>query len=230
MKKLIKPGVFGVVSNADNRRYEFDFYNEQILEMNEEIDYLFIGDSITERWDLYCYFTRNKRLVNRGIGGDISEHLVRRFEADAIQLAPKRIICLIGTNDMCIIDDDLWVPEDKSQPPENVVKGLAQNYKEISRLAKEANIPLTICAVPPSNFVQPFKCEERKVLTLELNEMLKSFAKEQGHDFIDYHSALVMEDGLTIDNEYCFDGVHPHSIGYKAMRDALLLKYPDLKK
>ena len=38
---MIKPGTFGKAVSADSRRQEFDFENEQLLELNKKIDFLF---------------------------------------------------------------------------------------------------------------------------------------------------------------------------------------------
>ncbi|MBE7042330.1 MAG: G-D-S-L family lipolytic protein, partial [Ruminococcaceae bacterium] len=80
--EIIKPGNFGKTVAADTRRSEFDFSNEQFLVTNRKIDLLFIGDSITHYWTQQAYFSSDKCIVNRGIGGDSTPYLLRRFDAD----------------------------------------------------------------------------------------------------------------------------------------------------
>ena len=49
-----------------------------------------------------------KCIVNRAIGGDDLHHLLRRFDADCIQLAPARCVLMIGTNDISRTHYDHW--------------------------------------------------------------------------------------------------------------------------
>ena len=96
-ESVIRPGLFGENCAADFRRCEFDFYNESLLAESTRPDALFIGDSITHFWEVQAYFGgTGKILINRGIGGDISANVLRRFEADALQLKPGLIVLLIG--------------------------------------------------------------------------------------------------------------------------------------
>ncbi|MGO4371467.1 hypothetical protein AB4Z21_11835 [Paenibacillus sp. MCAF20] len=88
---IVKPGFFATAAAADGRRGEFDIGNEIIIAHNVPVDFVFIGDSITHMWELNAYFGRGGQfVVNRGIGGDISSHVLRRFDVikvnDMLQL------------------------------------------------------------------------------------------------------------------------------------------------
>ena len=60
---------------------------------------VFLGDSITDEWRLNQYFPEQDYL-NRGIGGQITGQLLGRFKADVIDLNPKAVLILAGTNDL----------------------------------------------------------------------------------------------------------------------------------
>lgn len=45
--------------------------------------------------------------------------------------------------------------------------------------------------------------------------------------YVDYHTALVDEDGLSLRDGLSFDGLHPHVIGYDRMAEVLT---PHLEK
>ena len=60
---------------------------------------VFFGDSITDIWNLEEYFP-GKHYINRGIGGQTTPQMVVRFRQDAIDLQPKVIVILAGTNDI----------------------------------------------------------------------------------------------------------------------------------
>ena len=60
---------------------------------------MFFGDSITDIWKLEDYFP-GKPYVNRGIGGQTTPQMLVRFRQDVIDLQPKVVVILAGTNDI----------------------------------------------------------------------------------------------------------------------------------
>mgnify|MGYP002231600494 CR=1 FL=1 len=65
---------------ADKNRKEFDIKNHTLCYTNQRPDFLFIGDSITEYWELNAYFRNSDQLIiNRGIAGDTTKYLKKDF-------------------------------------------------------------------------------------------------------------------------------------------------------
>src|SRR5207244_4427495 len=60
---------------------------------------IFFADSITGLWKLDEYF-RDKPYINRGIGGQTTPQMLVRFRQDAINLQPRVVVILAGTNDI----------------------------------------------------------------------------------------------------------------------------------
>ncbi|MEJ2083185.1 MAG: GDSL-type esterase/lipase family protein, partial [Acidobacteriota bacterium] len=60
---------------------------------------VFMGDSITEGWKLDDSFP-GKPYVNRGISGQTTSQMLLRFRQDVIDLQPKVVLILAGTNDL----------------------------------------------------------------------------------------------------------------------------------
>ena len=60
---------------------------------------VFFGDSITDIWKLEDSFP-GKPYVNRGIGGQTTPQMLVRFRQDVIDLQPKVVVILAGTNDI----------------------------------------------------------------------------------------------------------------------------------
>ena len=60
---------------------------------------IFFGDSITDGWKLDKYF-EGKSYINRGIGGQTTPQMLVRFRQDVIDLKPKVLVILAGTNDI----------------------------------------------------------------------------------------------------------------------------------
>lgn len=216
-----KPGYFSKQVAADNRRAEFDCKNEVIITNNVKIDYVFIGDSITQMWELNAYFNQSKKtIINRGIGSDTSEYLLKRFEADVLQLKPEYCVLMIGVNDSFALEDNGWAGE-KGESIDVVVERTIKNLKDIVLLCIENNQKLILCSILPTNITFTFKCKERNEYIVKVNSAMKEFCKDNGIIFVDYHSHLVDTDGLTVRNGLTIEGLHPHVYGYNIMAEVL---------
>ena len=60
---------------------------------------VFLGDSITEGWKLRQSFP-GKPYINRGISGQTTSQMLVRFRQNVIDLHPKVVVVLGGTNDL----------------------------------------------------------------------------------------------------------------------------------
>lgn len=211
---IVKPGYFSQTSHADVRREEYDLKNEVILTNSVEVDYLFIGDSITARWELESYYKDLGIVINRGIGGDNSHYLKMRFEADAIQLKPKNLVLLIGVNDTMFLGTK-YILVDTSY---EALRGrIIKNTKDMIERAMENNIKIYVGAILPTNMRNDSFLNERNTIIKEVNEEIKEFCTLRSIKYVDYHKAFVDYDGLTLKDGYCDDGVHPNVKGYNLM-------------
>ena len=223
---MIRPGMFGGIVSADTRRNVFDYHNEVIISHQAKIDFLFIGDSITDMWDIETYFGGNgKRILNRGIGGDMTPYLLRRFTADCVQLKPKYAIILIGVNNTWALD--AWREIDRTAP-EQVQAEIVNDILEMVKLAKDNGIAPIVCSILPTRIDTNKQTNERNELIININKQLREEADGQNIPFVDYHSYLVDKDGKTLLPGLAEDGLHPHVLGYNIMAEALrkeLIKY-----
>ena len=215
-KRVIDPGVFSVQVAADLRRGEFKTKNTILVENDVEVDFVFIGDSITHSCELNAYFGRdNKIIINRGISGDVTRYALKRFDADVIQLRPKYCICLIGINDAWDLEYNP-VEHIEGKTVEEILNEAYTNYICMINKCKEANINFIICSVLPTNMTHTNRDHERNIYVFELNKKLKELCKREGLIYVDYYSEFVDEnhrvkDGLT------FEGLHPNAEGYNLM-------------
>ncbi len=60
---------------------------------------VFFGDSITDIWNIADSFPA-KPYINRGISGQTTSQMLVRFRQDVINLQPKVVVILAGTNDI----------------------------------------------------------------------------------------------------------------------------------
>lgn len=220
--KILKHEKAGDNSSFDKRRDELDLQNEVIVTNNIPVDFVFIGDSITQKWELNSYFGRNgKILLNRGIGGDSSWNVMKRFAADVIQLKPNYAILEVGINDTWAIDGYGGDPQSVTNPWLVGEKILVHIGKMIE-LARDSQQKMIFAAIPPTGDIEwaPRK-KDRNELVLKVNREIKKMACENECIFVDYHSGMVGEDGITLRENLSHDGVHPHVLGYNIMADIL---------
>ncbi len=100
---------------------------------------VFLGDSITQGWgdDLHNRFPGVK-VANRGISGDTTRGVLIRLQEDVLDLHPRGVVLLIGTNDL-----------EEDADPETI----AANLKLILAALKkhDAKMPVILCQVFPSS-------------------------------------------------------------------------------
>lgn len=85
-----------------NKMDNFIYLNEKYCQKNQTV---LAGDSITELYNHTELFEKYTKLTgisvyNRGISGDTSDRLLERFETNILNIEPKNIVMLIGTNDL----------------------------------------------------------------------------------------------------------------------------------
>lgn len=86
------------------KKENFSFLNETYAQQGQTV---LFGDSITEIFNSYELFyafsqTTGQAVYNRGISGDTSDRLLERLECNALNINPKNLVILIGTNDIGI--------------------------------------------------------------------------------------------------------------------------------
>lgn len=166
---------------------------------------VFMGNSITEGWiNTHPEFFSGKSYVNRGISGQTTPQMLVRFRPDVLNLKPKVVVILAGTNDIA------------GNTGPSTLEMIMDNLISMSELAKANNIKVVLSSVLPA-YDYPWKPglePARKII--RLNEMIKKYADENKIVYLDYFSSMVDErNGLK--KEYSNDGVHPTDAGYKIM-------------
>lgn len=168
---------------------------------------VFLGDSITEFWSIGDPELFAPSFVNRGISGQTSSQMLVRFWADVVALKPTAVHVMAGTNDMA--ENTGYVSDDAYRA----------NIKAIVTLAHSQGIEVILASIPPAGYFgwrPELKPAERIAV---LNEWLETYAEEVGAVYVDYH-ILLSTDGQSMSENFTHDGVHPHRVGYAAIRDA----------
>lgn len=164
---------------------------------------VFMGDSITEGWHLGDSFP-GKPYINRGISGQTSPQMVLRFRQDVIDLKPKVVLILAGTNDVAGNTGPM-TPEETED-----------NLASMADLAAFNHIRVVLCSITPA-FDFPWSPGLQPAPKIDaLNDWIRNYAAEKGYVYVDYHSAMKdTRDGLPANLSH--DGVHPNPAGYAIM-------------
>ena len=168
---------------------------------------LFFGDSITDIWNLDESFP-GKGYINRGIGGQTTSQMLVRFRQDVINLQPKVLLILAGTNDIA----------GNSGPISN--EDIEANYASLADLAHVNGIRVIFASIlPVYNYTprsQDFFAQRPADRILALNKWLKDYCDRNALIYLDYFSAVVDDKGM-LKQDLADDGLHPNKAGFRLM-------------
>ncbi len=167
---------------------------------SDENRVVFMGNSITESWPQT--FFHGKPYVNRGISGQTTPQMLLRFRQDVINLQPKVVLILAGTNDIAKNTGPITLEE------------IRDNILSMVELAKANNITPVVCSVLPA-YDYPWREEKLQpnIKIPKLNGMLKSMAANQKVPYLDYFSEMA-DDRNGLPKELTTDEVHLTPKGY----------------
>jgi lysophospholipase L1-like esterase/poly(3-hydroxybutyrate) depolymerase len=165
---------------------------------------VFFGDSITQGWETLAEDFPELKVANRGISGDTTRGLRLRLQGDVLDLQPKAVSLLIGTNDLGL-----------GASPEVVVENIQAIVAELHKA--NAAMPVIVNKVMPRG-PQAGKFPEK---IQALNALLeKAFTGDEKVVFCDTWS-LFDNGEATVRKEEFPDLLHPNAAGYAKWREAL---------
>jgi lysophospholipase L1-like esterase len=174
---------------------------------------VFMGDSITDFWQQSRFggFFPGKPYVDRGISGQTTPQMLVRFRPDVVNLEPKAVVILAGTNDIAG-NTGLTTDED-----------IENNLASMSELASANGIRVVLASITPvSEYHQrpqgaaPQTATRPMSRIRAINTWMKQYTASKGYVYLDYFSAMVDEKGL-LKEELSEDDLHPNVKGYAVM-------------
>lgn len=166
---------------------------------------VFMGNSITQGWiEKVPKFFENRPYINRGISGQTTPQMLVRFRQDVINLYPKVVVILAGTNDIA------------GNTGPSTLEMIEDNIHSMTELAQSNGIQVVLCSVLPAFDYKWKPGLEPAGKIVELNRRIKKYAETHGAVYCDYFSAMADErNGLP--ESLSGDGVHPNPEGYALM-------------
>lgn len=165
---------------------------------------VFLGDSITQGWGTLAKDFPDLKVANRGISGDLTRGVWYRLQEDVLDLDPRAVVLLIGTNDL----------EDGGEP-----ETIVANVKAILAACRRYNakMPVIVCKVMPSD---PSKHRPPDQIR-RINELLEAAVKDQPQvRLCDSWTIFADANGNAKPEEFP-DLLHPNAAGYAKWAAAL---------
>ncbi len=191
--------------NSRLERLERYTYNKESI--------VFLGDSITSRYDLNKYFP-NYNVYNSGIAGNMTKDILENMENRIFAYNPTKVFILIGTNDLVYsgLDND----------------GIKNNIEEIINkiYEKNSNTKIYLESIYPVN-----NSLNKEIVETRTNDNIKDLNNKIEKICNNKCTYINMYDNLTDKNGnmkriYTVDGLHLNKIGYKVITNKLI-KYLD---
>jgi len=193
---------------------------------------VFMGDSITDSWQLDQYFP-GQPYVNRGISGQTTPQMLVRMYPDVIDLKPAAIVVLAGTNDIA-----------QNTGPATA-EMIEENIMAMTELAQQHGIKVMLCSITPVSdypflaaqsgrgsqpaaapgagagargpaIPQRMTAGRPPADIVRLNDWIKAYAARVNAIYVNYFSAMVDDKGW-MKQGIANDGLHPNAEGYKIM-------------
>lgn len=188
--------------------------NVEIKPSKEELrkyeNIVFIGDSITEYYDLNKFYEQIP-VVNSGTSGYTTDDLLAIIKDEVYIYNPTKVVLLIGINDMNRYPDDVKLLEN--------IKIIAKNIKE-----KRPKAKIYIESIYPVDRERYRVLIDNNVDNTRIkkaNEEIEKFCIENNYIYINMFDELHDEETDRLIYEYSKDGLHLNDEGYKLVTEKI---------
>lgn len=168
---------------------------------------VWMGDSLTEQaW--WSFLTKEKPLVNRGIGGDNTRGMLARLP-EILEFAPRKMFLMAGVNDLS-----------GNHPVEEVAQNIRKMLEMVRERVPSCEVYLQSVITPNNEVLAYAYIKNKQHLMVELNEKLKAMCDEGLATWVDLRPLLHNEKG-ELKEELTKDGIHLHPEAYVMWVDHL---------
>lgn len=179
-------------------------FGEENPSLKTSDNVVFVGDSITEGFDLAKNFPDHP-VVNRGISADVignalakddNRGVLRRLDQSIYDCKPGKVFVLIGINDL-----------GAGHKPATIEAGYRELLQSIKSHSPDLKIYIQSVLPTRDNYAK------HNANVNDVNTRLQKLAKEFGYEYVDLHSKLSDERG-ELKKEVTADGLHLKPTGY----------------
>lgn len=180
---------------------------------HDNADLIFIGDSITQRWEqdgkeVWKRYYSKRNAVNLGIDGDRTQQVLWRLDHGNIDgISPKLAVLMIGTNNIL------------SAPAEDIAKAIQVIVERLR--TKLPRTKILVLGILPRAATNGDKEEDVREMIAKINERIATLADGKMVFFFDMGPKYLREDGTLLREAFTSDMVHLASKGYEIWADAI---------
>jgi lysophospholipase L1-like esterase len=192
-----------------------DAVNERVKQ--GDVDFLFIGDSITHGWEgagkkYWDKYYAPRKAVNMGFGGDRTQHVLWRLDHGHLEgISPKLAVLMIGTNNSNGDDNTA----------EEIADGIIAICKRIRTKCPKTKI--LILAIFPRG-PEPSAQREKNA---KASRLASKIADGKMIHYLDINDKFLTKDGF-LTKKIMPDYLHPNEAGYKIWAETIEPKVAEL--
>lgn len=191
---------------AQYREAKFTQYQQENAQYGDyEVEVAFLGDSLTDGYDLQKYYPQYIT-ANRGIGGDTTFDLQARLQLSVYDLKPQVAVMLIGANNQ---------------------ETMLQNYEDIL-IGLKNNLPHTKIVLLSLTAMGGDHWGPKNPMAAYNNVSIKLLAEKYGFTYVDLFTPLYDVSIGEVYAGYTIDGGHFTHEGYTVITSLLTPVLKDL--
>ncbi len=192
---------------GSSRHNRFLMLNERVQQHQGDLEILFLGDSITQDWEITGRKVWEEyyegRALNLGLGGDRTQNVLWRLDNGNIDgLHPRVAVVLIGVNN-----------SGRNSSTE-ILQGVTAVVAKLREKLPETKILLLGIFPHKADF------HHRRGLTAQVNQVLPRLADGEFVFFLDIGHRFLADDG-TIPNSIMPDELHLSETGYRLWAESM---------
>ncbi len=189
----------------------------EILSGPKEYDIVFVGDSITHRWERkggegvkhFAELKKQYKILNLGYGGDRTQHVLWRMKNGELEgYKAKLFMLMIGTNN-------------NGDKPKDIAEGIRRIIATIKEKHPESKIML-LPIFPRGADANDVKRRRNEAV----NNIIKFFADGEKVIWVDFNDKLVDAKGDT--KKFMNDRLHTNHKGYGIWRKAVVPYFKEI--
>jgi lysophospholipase L1-like esterase len=180
-------------------------------------DIEFIGDSITQGWEtrgsnVWHEYYGKRKVINFGVGGDRTQHVLWRFEQGQLEGIKARVaVVMIGTNNS----------KNDDNTEADILEGVTATVQQIR--TRQPDTKILLFGIFPRG--KSFSPQRGKIL--QVNQALARLDDGRQIFYLDIGSQLIEKDG-SISTDQMPDYLHPNEAGYRIWANAMEPKLKQL--
>ena len=159
----------------------------------QDIDVVFLGDSLTEGYDVVRFYPEYK-VLNRGIGGDTTFGVEKRLQVSVYDANPKVTTLLIGANNFDTMLD---------------------NYENILIDFKTKAPDMKVVLLSLTSMTMDWGRNNSKAINNNIE--IKKYAEKYNFSYVDLYNPLLDPTTNELKQEYTIDGGHLTEQGYEVV-------------